>query len=154
MHEASGEEVLAFLLERPRGGPLGREPVASETLQQIVEVARQGGSSGGRRPWEFLVLEDRGTINALAEAAPEAKALRDAPAVIVIVMPGDRTALDAYDEGRAAERILLAARAIGLAGRIGWVLADQREAARRVLGITDDRLVRTTIAIGRVATGA
>jgi nitroreductase len=140
--------AVDFLLRRPRAGRLRPDPVPEQSLERILEVARATGSSGGRRPWEFLPLRDQATIQALAALAPEARSLAGAPAAIVIVMPGGQVALDAFDEGRAAERILLAARAEGLVGRIGWVLADQRDAVRRLLDIADGRLVRTTIAIG------
>ncbi|HEX6140155.1 MAG TPA: nitroreductase family protein, partial [Candidatus Limnocylindria bacterium] len=140
---------IDFLRARPPSGRLAGDPVPEDALTAILDVANATGSSGGRHPWRFVVLRDRATIDRLAELAPEAKALRGAPVAIVIVMPGGQVALDAFDEGRAAERILLAARAQGLAARIGWVLADQRPAVRALLGIEGERLVRTTIAIGR-----
>jgi nitroreductase len=140
--------VTDFLLQRAGRGPLRPDPVPEPSLERILAVARATGSSGGRRPWTFLVLRDRATIASLAELAPEAGSISGAPVVIVILMPGGQVALDAFDEGRAAERILLAARAEGLTGRIGWVLADQRAAVRALLGIEGEPLVRTTIAIG------
>jgi nitroreductase len=141
-------DPLDFLLGPPIRGPLRPDPVPEDALDRILAVASRTGSSGNRRPWEFIVVRARDTLARLAELAPEARHLADGGAGIVIVMPGGQVALDAFDEGRVTERILLAARAQGLAARVGWVLADQREAVRELLGIPADRLVRTTIALG------
>ena len=61
--------------------------------------------------------------------------------------------LDAYDEGRLAERILLAAAAQGVGAAIGhftgpadtWAASAE---AKRLLGIPDERLLRETISLG------
>ena len=54
----------------------------------------------------------------------------------------------AYDEGRAAERILVAATLLGIGGGISWVRGDVRDAVRAILGVPGDRLVRTIVALG------
>jgi len=61
---------------------------------------------------------------------------------------------NAYDEGRAAERILIAASFCGLAGGIGWINAETRPAVSRTLGLPDDRFVRTIVAIGHPTAAA
>jgi nitroreductase len=61
--------------------------------------------------------------------------------------------LDAYDEGRLAERILLAATAQGLGAAVGhftgpgdtWAASAE---AKRLLGIPTQFLLRETISIG------
>jgi hypothetical protein len=70
-----------------------------------------------------------------------------APLAIAIVMPGQRKIMEAFDERRMAERIMLAALAHGLGSSIGWV-SDGEEQAKRILGIPADRKLRTVISIG------
>jgi nitroreductase len=69
-------------------------------------------------------------------------------------MPGDKPVLDAFDEGRVTERILIAATALGLASGMGWLPQEARDEARRLLGVPDGRVLRTVVAIGHAAEAA
>ena len=60
----------------------------------------------------------------------------------------------AYDEGRAAERILIAASLLDLGAGITWIRPDVRPTIRELLGVPDDRLVRTIVAIGHPSAAA
>jgi nitroreductase len=66
----------------------------------------------------------------------------------VLVMAGERFEQETYDEGRLSERIMLAALAHGVGSGIGWIVGEGREAAKEILGIPPERLVRTTISLG------
>src|ERR1035437_10895041 len=81
------------------------EPVAEADLQAILEVARWSGSSINRQPWTFIVIRDRADRDLLAELAPAAKHVAGAAMAIAIAMSGNNPEWDAYDEGRAAERM-------------------------------------------------
>jgi nitroreductase len=130
------------------------EPVPDDALHDVLQVARWTGSAVNRQPWEFVVVRDRATLRALAEAYPNAGHVGEAAAAIVIVMAGKRSG-EAYDEGRLAERILLAARARGLGAGIGWLGNDgTAEEAKRILGIPEERFVRTAVSLGYPAEGA
>lgn len=127
------------------------EPVAVEQLDEILAVARWTGSAQNLQPWRFVVVRDPGTRRRLAELMPNAPQVGRAPLVIAVVMPAERAVLHAYDEGRVTERILLAAAALGLGAAVGWVNADAREEAMAALGIGQDRLLRSVVAIGHPA---
>ena len=43
------------------------DPVPRALIEQILEAARWAPSAGNSQPWEFLVVEDRDTIQRLAE---------------------------------------------------------------------------------------
>ena len=60
----------------------------------------------------------------------------------------------AYDDGRAAERILVAAGMLGLGAGIAWVRGEVLPGMREILGLPDDRLVRTIIALGHPSEAA
>ncbi len=119
-----------------------------EIVDDILEVARWSGSASNRQPWQLVVIRDRETLGALARVEGYAKHLRDAPLGIVLVMAGERPTQETYDEGRLAERVMLAAWAHGVGSSIGWIVGDGREAAREILGVPEGRMVRTTISLG------
>jgi nitroreductase len=125
------------------------EPVDPAAVQEILEVARWTGSSMNSQPWTFITIHDRSVLDAIAAAAQYARHVRNAPMAIAIVMPGEDAESEAYDEGRAAERILIAAHALGLGAGIGWAQGDeQHEAVRRLLGVEAPAFVRTIISLG------
>jgi nitroreductase len=70
---------------------------------------------------------------------------------LVLVTPGDpeRAELEVFDEGRASERLLLAAAAHGLGAGISWLKGDGPAAAKGLLGIPAERRVRTVVGVGR-----
>ncbi len=132
----------------------GPEPVDDDLLAEILAVARWTGSAENRQPWRFVAVRDPETLRRLGELMPNAPQVSRAPLAVAVVMPGDRAVLDAYDEGRATERILLAAAALDLGAAVGWVPQEVRGAAAGLLGVPEGRLLRSVIAIGHVAPGA
>ncbi len=123
-------------------------PVSDELLDEVLEVARWSGSSQNRQPWTFIVLRDPERRRRLAELAPHARHVASAPVAIAIAMGGDNPEWDAYDEGRCAERILVAAEALGLGAGIGWAVRSTRDAVREFLRLDEPAFVRTIISIG------
>lgn len=132
------------------------EPVAADALAAIADAARWSGSSQNTQPWRFVTIARAETLRALAELAPQARGLASAPAAIAIVMPSTpgRAVSMAYDEGRAAERILIAARLLDLDAGIAWLREEARAGAGRLLALPEDRSVRTIVAIGRATDAA
>lgn len=132
-------------------------PLRDDELTAILDVARWTGSSRNSQPWRFLVITDPSTIRALHEAGlPQTRGLASAPAAIAIVLPADpkREVADAYDDGRVAERILIAASMLGLGAGISWIRSDVRPTAAAVLGLPDDRMVRSIVQVGHPTAAA
>ncbi len=125
------------------------EPVEDAALEALADVARWSGSSQNEQPWRFIVVRSSATVRRLGEiGAPYTRALGTAPAAIAIVLPEERAVSRAFDEGRAAERILIGASLQGLGGGIAWFQPEARDAVREVLGLPSDRFVRTIVALG------
>ena len=124
------------------------DPVPQEVVDDILEVARWSGSASNKQPWEIVVVRDRDTLRSLASVEGYAGHLAGAPLGIVLVMAGDRAEQETYDEGRLAERIMLAAHAHGVGSSIGWIVGSGRDAARELLGIPEEKVVRTAISLG------
>jgi len=128
-------------------------PVDDDALAAILGVARWTGSAQNRQPWRFVIVRDRGMLDRLGALMPNASQVGRAPLAVAIVMPGDRAVLDAFDEGRITERILLAAAARDLAAAVGWVPQEARAQAASLLGVPEGRLLRSVVAIGHAAPG-
>jgi len=127
------------------------EPLTDGELEAITEVARWSGSSKNEQPWRFIVIRDVDTIRKIAEAGlPQTRSLRTAMGAVAIVLPDEpgRQLSRAYDDGRAAERMLIAASMLGLGGGIAWIRSDVRDVVRDLLGLPPDRFVRTIVALG------
>jgi nitroreductase len=142
------EDRIAFLRSLRAVRSFRPDPVPREVVDDILEVARWSGSASNRQPWELVMIRNRETLAALARVEGYANHLRDAPLGIVLVMVGEHPTQEAYDEGRLAERVMLAAWAHGVGSSVGWITGGGREAAKEILGVPEGRMVRTTISLG------
>jgi nitroreductase len=124
------------------------DPVPDELLTEILEVARWTGSGSNSQPWTFVVVREAATLKAIAEASPNVRHVAGAAAAIVIVMDGAMPEIETFDEGRVAERILVAATALGLASAIGWIMPTRAAAVAAVLGVPEGRRARTLVSLG------
>lgn len=127
------------------------ESVARAALDALADVARWSGSSRNNQPWRFIVITDEPALRRLwTIGLPHTRALETATAAIAIVLPVDDSHEigNAFDEGRAAERVLIAAGMLGLGGGIAWIQSGVRAAVREALDVPPDRFIRTIVALG------
>ena len=59
--------------------------VEKEKIDRMLRAAMQAPSACNQQPWEFLVVEDKATIEKLAKFSPYARMLLEAPLAIVIL---------------------------------------------------------------------
>ena len=124
--------------------------IPQEVIDAVLEVARWSGSASNCQHWELVVIREKKTLQALAQCEGYAQHLAGAALGIALVMAGEPGLVDqeTYDEGRLSERIMLAAEAYGVGSCIGWLRGQGRTDAKALLGIPQERLVRTTISLG------
>lgn len=133
------------------------QPVDEADLTALADVAQWSGSSANSQPWRFIVIREAATLRKIGEAGmPSTRSLATAGAAIAITMPDEkeRAVSHAYDEGRAAERILVGATILGLGAAITWMQGDARATVHDLLGLPADRRVRTVVAIGHAQKAA
>jgi nitroreductase len=131
------------------------DPVDEQALQAILEVARWTGSSMNTQPWTFIVVRDADARRRIGELTRYARHVARAPVAIAIAMPGRDPESEAYDEGRVAERVLVAASALDLGAGIGWADSpEERAAVGALLGVEPPGFVRTILAIGHPTASA
>ncbi len=125
------------------------DPVPEEAIWHLLEVARWTGSSRNTQPWHFIVVDDREILRQLSELRPPISWLAGAPLGIAIVLDGQSEISEAYDEGRVTERLLIAAKLLGLGGGVAWYGDTAQQAgAKRILGIPAGCTARSIVAIG------
>jgi nitroreductase len=150
IHTNDPQQVIAFLRGLRAVRQFRAKPLPQEVIDAILEVARWSGSASNNQPWEFVVIRQRETLQALSKVEGYAGHLAGAALGIVLVMAGeaDRVDQETYDEGRLSERIMLAAASYGVGSCIGWLKGSGVGQAKALLGIPTERLVRTVISLG------
>jgi nitroreductase len=162
----AGAATMAGAVAKPTSTPLGivrplirvrqmREftgkRVTNAELEAITEVARWSGSSRNEQPCRFITLRDKDVIGKIAELGlPQTRGLRTAAVAVAIVEPEEpeRGLSRAFDNGRAAERMLIAATMLGLGAGISHIRVDVRQGINEMLDLPPSRSVRTIVAIG------
>ncbi len=127
------------------------DPVPDDVLARLLEVARWTGSSRNTQPWHFIVVDDKDQLLAISQLRDPINWVAGAPLAIAMVLDGEAKLSEAYDEGRVTERLLVAARMLGLGGGVAWFGdADQVKEGKRILGIPEERTARSVVVIGHV----
>ena len=129
------------------------EAVSEGELQNLLEAGMAAPSASNRKPWRFVVVSDRETLDALAVAHPYGKMLARAGAAIAVCGDPGISSWWVQDCSAATENILVAAAALGL-GAV-WLGShgnpEREEAIRAVLGIPDEIGVLSLLSIGHPA---
>ncbi|MCX7721445.1 MAG: nitroreductase family protein [Verrucomicrobiae bacterium] len=130
--------------------------VEDGTVQKLLEAAMAAPSAVCKDPWRFVVVRDRGTLDALAGVLSNGQMLRSA--ALAIAVCGDIEAAHdrqlsylLQDCAAAIENLLLAAHALGLGAC--WLGVHPREQrisrVREILGIPPQVIPVACIAIGK-----
>jgi nitroreductase len=110
-----GEEIIKIIFSRRSIRKYTEESIPEEHITIILEAAMAAPSASNRKPWYFVVVTERDTLNRLADAHKYAKMLHEAPLCIVVC--GDESVSQRFwvqDCSAATQNILLAAQALGL----------------------------------------
>jgi len=119
------------------------DPISDEDLGAILKAARWTGSSKNRQDWSFVVITDRQRLDGLAEYGDFTQPIRDSAATIILVQESGG---NMFDIGRAAQNIMLAARAIGVA--TCPITLHRTEGAGAFIGAPDGTVTRYAVAMG------
>lgn len=132
------------------------EPVTDEQLEALLEVAQWTGSSQNTQPWHFIVIRDKEQLAKVSAVRGESiKWATDAPLAIALVISAKGEISGAFDEGRVTERLMIAARLLGLGAGTAWYGdASQQAEAKELLGIPPELTARSMVVIGHPAEGA
>ncbi len=134
-------------------------PIPEETLTKILQAGLLSASGKAIRPWEFIVVRNRETLNALAGCrTTPVKMLQEAACAIVVL--GDESKSDVWVEdcSVAMANMHLMADALGVGSC--WVQGRLREAsdgqtteafARDLLGFPQEMRLQAILTLGMPA---
>ncbi|MGH3024271.1 MAG: nitroreductase family protein [Gaiellaceae bacterium] len=89
-------------------------PLPADAVERILQAGRLAGSGSNRQPWRFVIVEDEERRARLAECVFAPDNVRGAALVVAVVVSGKGPL--AFDAGRAAQNMLLAAHDQGIGG--------------------------------------
>jgi len=122
--------------------------IPDAVLLDILDAGRWTGSAKNTQPWDLIVVKNRQRLDALAKCGRYAGHLATATLAIALVMRGDDVST-LMDEGRLMQNLMLAAWAHGVGSCIASIYPQENEQrARELLGIPQDRHLRTMLSIG------
>jgi nitroreductase len=150
VHIEDPEQMIVFLRSLRAVREFRQQPVPQEVIDAVLEVVRWSGSASNRQPWEVVVIHDRQTLQALAHCEGFVSHLAGAALGMALVMAGEagQEEQEVFDEGRLSERIMLAASAYEVGSCIGWLKGNGIAEAKNLLGIPEQRRLRTLISLG------
>ena len=146
-----GEELIKTIFSRRSIRQYTEESVPEEHITTILKAAMAAPSASNKKPWHFVVVTERDTLNRLANAHKYAKMLHEAPLCVVVC--GDESVSQRFwmqDCSAATQNILLAAQALGL-GSVWCGVYPSEERVREIseiLGIIAPVKPLNLIAIG------
>ena len=120
------------------------EPLPPGLTQRVLDAGRLSGSSRNAQPWTFVVPTGRARIEELARAVSVPENVLGAGLVVAILVRGKGPVL--FDAGRAAQSMLLAAWALGLASCPNGI--TDGDLARNVLNATEDEVPVIVLSFG------
>ena len=124
------------------------DPVPEDALRDILDVARWTGSVSNTQPWKFIVVTDPDTKRQMAEAAPYTAHIGVAPVVVCVAREIKGVEIDNFDEGRIAERMMIAAQAHGLNSGLARAREEAQPIMGKLLGVPEGMILRTMVSLG------
>jgi nitroreductase len=145
-----GQDIIKAIFSRRSIRKYTTEPVSEADIQTLLEAAMAAPSASNIKPWHFVVVTERETLNALADAHPHGKMLAQATLCIAVCGDPDLSRYWEQDCSAATENLLVAVTALGLgAVWLGVHPRDDRKGfTRRILGIPENIVPLNLISIG------
>jgi nitroreductase len=145
--------LIDAILKRRSIRKYTKENVSENQELSLLEAAMAAPSAGNERPWHFLVIRDRSSLDAIPTVLPYSMMVKGAPMAILVC--SDPT-LEKYpgfwpqDCAAAAENILIEAQHLGLgACWIGIYPVEERVSGlRSLLNLPENIVPFCLISIG------
>ena len=116
---SNADAVLENIHSRKSVRQYTAEPVSEADIETMLRAAMAAPTAVNFQPWRFVVLNERESLDALADKLPYAKMLKGAPLAIIVCgetlwMGGTENPFWSQDCSAATQNLLLAAEALGL----------------------------------------
>jgi nitroreductase len=120
-------------------------PVPDEVMRTILEAGARSQSSKNTQPWQFVVIRDRASLEAMSKMGDFAGHLAGADFAILLVGRQDST-WNNFDLGQTAAFLQLAASDLGVGSCIAAIYRPDE--VKQLLGIPADRTAYCAISFG------
>lgn len=110
-------DALTNILTRRSIRAYKPDPIDPEILKVVLEATMYAPSAGDQEPWHFVVIQNRDSLKAIAEAHPYASFVEDAPAAILVCADTRELPHPLFwpaECGAATQNLMLSAHAQGL----------------------------------------
>lgn len=142
--------VLSNIFARKSVRKYLNKGVEDEKITTLLKAGMAAPSGKDTRPWEFVVVKERATLDSMAAGLPYAKMLANARAAIIVCGDSARSSYWYLDCSAATQNILLAAEALEL-GAV-WTAAypyeDRMNVVRKYTNLPENILPLCVIPIG------
>ncbi len=147
-------DAIEAILSRRSIRNYTKDEISKEIIDELLKAAMSAPSSKGLKPWHFIVIDDRKTLNRIPLYFPYTYMIRRAPLAIIVCGDESKSAYGIYwtfDCAAATENLVLAANAKGL-GAV-WCGAYMAEVPQEVsfqawLGIPENVIPFAIVPIG------
>ncbi len=129
------------------------KPVPDSLVTEVLQAAMAAPSAGNERPWHFIVIRDRATLDAIPKFHPYSAMLKYASVAIVVcgdLLQEKYKGFWVQDCSAATENLLLAATAKGL-GSVWTALhpmEDRVAGMRSLLGLPESIIPLSLVPLG------
>ncbi len=132
------------------------KPVPAEAVKQLLQAGMAGPSAVNARPWQFIVVDDRETMDKMADAnGRAAQLLKGAPLAIMLCGDLDKAIKMApeywlVDLGIASQNMVIAAEELGLGSvDLGtWPQEEKIKGQSELFGLPESVVPFLIIAFG------
>ena len=152
-------ELLEIMRHRRSVRTYTGETIAEEKLEKILQAALLSASGRAKRPWEFIVVREKETLEKLSHCRDHGAAML-AGADCAIVVFGDEDATDVWTEdcSIAMANMYLMADALGVGccwiqgrGRVAEDGQTTEDYIRQLLGVPSNYRLEATMSLGMPA---
>lgn len=140
-------DVYEAIVDKRDTRSFSPDPVSDEDLHRVLQAGRMAGSAKNQQLNRIVVVTDPDDRATLAESGKFADWVAGAPVVLAIVVPKEGG--KAFDIGRMAQNIMVAAHGSGLASCP--VTFHDEDRVRDLLGFPDDHEAPMGVGLGHPA---
>jgi nitroreductase len=128
-------------------------PVSNSDIKALLEAAMAAPSGDNSQPWEFVVVQQDGLRQQLAQTHPWSRMCAGAPVVFVVCVHERRSSHWVEDASAATENLLLAAAGLDLGAVWVGIYPNSRyeQHVRQVLDIPTSLRVLCLVPVGHPA---
>ncbi|ASB50997.1 nitroreductase family protein [Alkalitalea saponilacus] len=152
----SFNHTLATIYNRKSVRNFTNQQITKAQLTELVRSGMAAPTAVDKRPWAFVAIDDRQTLDKLAEVLPYARMLKQATGAIMVggdldkALSGIEQAYWVQDCSAATQNILLAAESMGLGAVWTGVhpVKEREETVKQILGLPENIVPLNVIAIG------